>query len=77
MYEAFWVIWSLLMSFCVWGFICNERTHDQRISFLPKAGDPKFWEKRELFHGVTYKQHFLALMLLRDPHKLYNSGLFE
>lgn len=77
MADAILIACAIGLLCCGWALYCNGRTFDQRIDLMPKAGDPLFWEKRVLFHRITYHQHFWSLVFFRDPYKLYDKGLFE
>lgn len=60
----------------VWGLICNERNARHRHDLVEAAFAGCDWqEMREHYCAVTYDQHLAALMLFRDPFKLYDPRL--
>lgn len=79
----FFVLWSLLefLAFAalfaaVWSNICAFRTHEARLKIVYDAAHtteslPLFQAKIAVLDKVTFYQHMTALLLFRDPAKLY------
>ena len=53
----------------IWGLYCNNITHSQR---LYKIEECQTMDDIEKFTKVSYDAHLVALILLRDPNKLYD-----
>lgn len=51
--------------------IANNKTYNQRIEIMPKAADPDFWNKMQVFDSVSYNRHLWYLITLRNPYNLY------
>lgn len=63
-------------SFCIWFLICNERTYRDRSKLLRWIFDPRVSTAEQLerlnwFQNVSYDEHLLSRIILRDPMLLY------
>ncbi len=56
--------------FQAWWFICIQRTYRQRIAMINshQGGDWSYFDR------VSYGEHMRALIVFRDPMKLYRRG---
>jgi len=62
----------LLLVIPAWGFVCNEKTHKQRVRLITaRPAGPAFWDYSEEWRRVDYNAHMWRLMTFRDPRKLY------
>ena len=70
----------IVLAFCVWVLICNEKTYRARLRIIDQCSDASkrciakgedWHEAHSPVERVTYEQHMWALVLLRDPQKLY------
>lgn len=60
----------------IWFLICNERTYRDRRRFSswifdPRVSTAKQIERLRWYKNVSYEEHLLSRMVLRDPMLLY------
>jgi hypothetical protein len=71
-------LFLLPMAVAVWAMFCNRRTHTQKKVLINRVFAHPDWRR---LHGyldqVSYDRHLLALMLCRDPMKLYHPKIVE
>lgn len=76
--SSFWLGLVLMLALGYW-IAMNEIAYRQRGELLKRCFDNRDWvarfEQMAAFERVSYQSHMLALMLWRDPWKLYSPQL--
>ena len=54
-----------------WPILCNEITYRQRRKLISKCKNDDW----SYYDNVSYNAHFKALVMFRDPRKLYSTKL--
>lgn len=77
----------LLLGGCLWGLVCNEKTHKQRSALIQaistdakaRIQDGRFdhLDNYQVFDIVPYDAHMWALFFFKDPKTLYPQSVQE
>lgn len=79
-YIYFNIFMIVLAVVAIWAMYNNHRTFRQRVSLLHRLPSPDGSTMEEIteailryhdYERVSYDSHFMALMTLQDPKKLY------
>ncbi len=68
-------IWGALTALVCWVRYCNRKTFEQQMEIANRVfSSPDWREKAKVMDSVSYEKHLLALVLFRNPAKLYKWG---
>lgn len=75
------IIGVVLLIYFMWAEVCNNRTKNQKLKMLDEIYRELYTHNREVyksqFDAVSYQRHMNALIIGRDPLKLYGKELQE